>query len=115
MGCPVCLPAGFLGGYLGSYLFGIQPPPTRKGKMISAILTAGMIGISIYALKTVFNISLCGGSNAGLLERSIRIGIQGFLFGVIYSIGINYLLGRFVYYQKDCSVTGKGPCCCNKK
>lgn len=97
MVCPVCPTAGWFGGFLGSYL-GVNPPPHTKGRMISAFITANLICITVIALKKIFTISLCVGGDF-TLANFIRVMIKTLLMGIIYSIAVNYLLNKYVFYQ----------------
>jgi hypothetical protein len=95
MGCPVCPAAGWVGGWIGGYL-GIQPPQHRVDRIFSAVLTANLINISLIALKSLFDVSLCLGGGF-TLKNIVRVGIKAFSLGIIYSIGVNYLLNRFLF------------------
>lgn len=96
MACPVCPAAGWLGGWVGGY-FGIEPPSHPGGRILSAVITANLIAITAIALKALFNISLCTGSGTFTLENILLVGAKGLIMGVIYSIGVNYLLNRYVF------------------
>lgn len=116
--CPICPTAGWIGGCLGGYI-GVNPPPHWKGRIISAVLTASLIGITAIALKYFFNISLCSGGRTNL-EKAVIAGIKGLLMGIVYSIGVNYLLGRFVFTappeeEKVKAPDPDMPCCCKNK
>jgi hypothetical protein len=95
MACPVCPAAGWLGGWFGGY-FGIEPPTHPGGRELSAAITANLIAITAIALKALFNISLCAGGGF-TLKNILLVGAKGIILGVIYSIGVNYLLNRYVF------------------
>ncbi len=120
MACPVCPAAGWLGGWVGGY-FGISPPQHSGGRLFSAAITANLMSITVIALKTFFNISLCVGGEFNL-ENIARVGIKTLILGIIYSIGVNYLLGRYVFRsnsenrQADAQQNKEvSTCCCKNK
>jgi hypothetical protein len=123
MGCLVCPVVGWFGGWIGGY-FGIQPPKSTNGQILSAVITASLISITIIALKVLFNVSLCVGGSVNL-GNVARIGIPTVIMGIIYSIGVNYLLNRYVYFSEsapesddyllDDPTTEPCHCQCNKK
>lgn len=106
--CPVCPAAGWVGGWLGGYI-GVNPPPTTKGRLISASITATLITITIVALKLLFNISLCEGGWF-TLENIVKVGVKTLAMGIVYSVVVNSLLNHFVYTEKK-----ELPPCCQKK
>lgn len=95
MVCPVCPAAGWFGGLVGGY-FGIQPPRDQRGRMISAAITATLISTTLIAVKVLFNVSLCRGGEFTLANIAC-VGAKTLIMGVIYSIGVNYLLNRYVF------------------
>lgn len=99
MVCPVCPAAGWLGGCVGGY-FGISPPKFSGGRIFSAVITANLISVTIIALKALFNISLCVGGEWNLANIA-RVGIKTLVMGIIYSIGVNYILNRYLFSQPD--------------
>lgn len=111
MTCPVCPAAGFLGGWVGGY-FGVKPPEHSGGRLLSAAITANLIAVSIIGLKAVSGISLCVGGTFNI-ENIIRVGLKALFMGVIYSIGINYILNRYVYSSPDEKERPSG-CGCGK-
>ena len=115
--CPVCPPAGFVGGLLGSY-FGIHPPKETKGKVISGLVTAAFTLISVIALKIIFNVSLCVGGTF-TLRNFIRVTVIVFPFGVLYAIIVNYALINLFGYapaeQKQREDKQSTHNCCMKK
>lgn len=122
MACPVCPAAGWVGGLLGGY-FGINPPPAdRGGRIFSAAITASLMSTTIIALKIFFNISLCIGGEFHL-KNFARVVTQTLLLGIIYSIGVNWLLNRYVFLplttdtHKTASIPETEPpsCCSHKK
>lgn len=96
MVCPVCLAEGWFGGWVGGYFFGIEPPTHPGGRVLSATITASLIAITVVALKALFNISLCAGGKV-TLENMACVGGKTLVMGLIYSIGVNYLLNRYVF------------------
>ena len=124
MTCPVCPAAGWAGGWLGSYI-GINPPQHRLGKFVSALITATLTLVTIVALKIIFNTTLCVGGTF-TLENCVRVGLPALALGIVYSIGVNYLLNRFVFPPTNLSTPpaqeiesssedSLPPCCCQKK
>ena len=95
MGCPVCHVAGWFGGWVGGYL-GIDPPKRPGGQLFSALITANLISITVIALKSLFNVSLCK-AGASTLENIGRLSLITLATGIVYSIGVNYLLNRYVF------------------
>ena len=125
MACPVCPAAGWLGGWLGGY-FGIHPPQHSGGRMFSAVITANLISITVIALKVFFDISLCAGGEF-TLGNMLRVGIKTLILGIIYSIGVNYILDRYIFPSHSENeqnfdspaehhpVDKTPPCCCQLK
>lgn len=123
MACPMCPAIGSLGGLLGGY-FGIEPPKYTGGRIFSAVITAPLIGITVIALKTIFNISLCVGGTF-TLANIFRVGSITLVMGIIYSIGVNHILNRYVFpnakensskIEMDQEILADSPpCCCKKK
>jgi hypothetical protein len=106
--CVFCTVAAWGGGAIGSY-FGISPPEQKEGKILSALITANLTAITVIALKVLFNVSPCRGGQLTLANLA-RVGGQMLIIGVIYAIGVNYLLNRYVF-PKQPSV----PACCQGK
>ena len=130
MACPLCPTAGWFGGWLGGFL-GINSPDIPEGKILSAVITANLIGITVIALKAIFNISLCIDGRFTLKNIAL-VGVKTLCMGIIYSIGVNYLLNRYLFSQRDdlkqegdfirgeslleeCGRTPPPPCCCKSK
>lgn len=95
MVCPVCPTTGFFGGLIGGYL-GIHSPATFKGRCISSLATAGLVSATVVALKIIFNISLCYGPGFTLVNVSAVLA-KTLAMGIVYSLGVNFLLNRFVF------------------
>lgn len=106
MVCPACA-VGLAGGWLGGYV-GIRPPSQTEGRIFSTAVTTSLVSITIIALKTLFNTSLCIGGKS-YLENIIRVASVTFLLGIIYSIGVNYLLNR--YFFSPPPRQEESPCC----
>lgn len=125
MACPICPAAGWLGGLCGGYL-GIEPPKHPGGRLFSATITASLIGVTVIALKSIFNVSLCVGGTF-TAANIVRVGSKTLVMGIIYSIGVNYILNRYVFFDpKDHPKGGMDveiiyesddspPYCCKKK
>lgn len=128
MVCPVCPAAGYFGGLFGGY-FGIEPPKHPGGRIFSATITASLIGITVIALKAIFNISLCVGGTFTWANIA-RVGSKTLVMGMIYSIGVNYILNRYVFPKPQDhpkvetnnktlvdsdDFIDSPPCCCKKK
>lgn len=103
--CVVCPFAGVAAFTVCSFL-GINPPPTFKGRMVSLALSASAVLITAVALKSLVGISLCTGTGLFTAENIAHVAVKSMLLTILYSIGINALLNRFVYSEN---------CCCNKE
>jgi hypothetical protein len=95
MGCPACAAGGIVGGWVGGY-FGINPPETRTGRVLSGLLTSTLTLVTLLAAKVFFNKTLCGGASQPTINRFCRLVVAGLLLGVIYSLGVNFLLKRVI-------------------
>lgn len=114
MVCPLCPSAGFLGGVIGGY-FGIKSPHSFGGRCLSILTTASLVSLTVIALKKMFNISPCYGM--GFTPASIAVVVvQTLVLGIVYSIGVNYLLNRFVFnqpQQQQLQPENHHECCCH--
>jgi hypothetical protein len=91
--CPACPPISFLGGLVGGYI-GINAPSTFKGRCISVLATAMLVTANVVALKVLFGVPFCYGN--GFTFNNIGVILSKTLvLGVIYSIGVNYLLKKY--------------------
>jgi hypothetical protein len=98
--CILCPITSLLGGAIGGYFFGVYPPENSGGKFLSLAVAANLASITSIALSSIFKISLCGGG--GFTPANIALVlIKGIIMGTIYSIGVNYLLGRYVFPPSD--------------
>jgi hypothetical protein len=88
----------------------IKVPEHRSAWWVSKITTSSLMILTIVALKTLFNFSICQGGGLNL-KTFILLSTVSIPLGRIYSIGVNYLLGRFIY-KPICPVSGNSPCCC---
>lgn len=125
MACPVCPAAGWAGGWIGGY-FGINTPQHPGGELFSALITANLISITVIALKSLLGISLCKGGTF-TFENIGRVGIITMPLGILYSIGVNFILNNYVFPAEDptCETSPEEeilnaeeevpPCCCKKK
>lgn len=95
MACPLCPAAGWLGGWFGGY-FGICPPKNSGGRILSSVITANLISITVLVSKSLFHLSLCTGEGFTLGNISLIV-TKTLLLGLVYSIGVNYLLNRYVF------------------
>ena len=59
-------------------------------------ITTNLTSITAILVKSMFNISLCGGGTINL-QGMIRVAGVTAIMGLIYSIGIKYLLKRYVF------------------
>jgi len=109
MACPICPTAGFFGGIIGGYI-GVNPPVTFGGKCLSAWTTANLVALTVIGLKVFGNIAICEGLGCSLKGLSL-IFAKTMVLGIIYSIGVNYLLNRFVYGQPAPKEEVLPPCC----
>lgn len=120
MACPLCIMGTLCGGGIGGY-FGINPPESAKGRITSAWTTINLVSITFIALKAMFDISLCK-PGASTLENIVRVVTITFVIGVIYSLGVNYVLGRWIFppAPKEEPLPPppeqvEKPCCCQNK
>ncbi|KIC70953.1 hypothetical protein [Candidatus Protochlamydia amoebophila] len=104
--CPVCPPVSFLGGLLGGYC-GVNPPTTFKGHCISLVSTATLVTTTVVALKVLFRIPFCYGTGFTFSNVSFILA-KTLVLGVIYSMGVNFLLNRFASHD-DFSQEYKNP------
>jgi hypothetical protein len=118
MACPICPAAGWVGGWIGGY-FGVKPPEHPGGRILSALVTANLMSITVIALKALFDVSLCVGGVT--LGNFIRVGVKAAIMGIVYSIGVNYLLNRYIFSQSNPLVNDSIleekdalPCCCKR-
>jgi hypothetical protein len=88
--------------------FGISPPESVKGKVISLAISGSLTMITASALKIFYHFSFCDGGYY-TLKTFIRVAVVLFVIGNIYSLGVNYLLNKYVYVpspeKKDCCHT----------
>ena len=106
MMCPACPAAGFLGGAVGSFI-GVKSPSSLKGKVLSTAITASLVSLTIIGLKVFAKISVCEG--LGLSFRGMKQALfKTLIMGAVYSLGVNYLLNRFLYTKPE------APSCCRK-
>lgn len=107
MVCPACPTIGFVGGILGGYI-GINPPKTVQGKCISILTTSSLVSLTVIALKVFAKITIC--NFAGLTPYGVGLILAKTIpMAIVYSIGVNYLLNRFVYNPPKAK-----PCCCQE-
>lgn len=92
--CVVCPLVAWLGGGIVSYF--VQPFTHLEGKILSGVITANLISLTTIALKAIFDISLCGGGGF-TLANIVRVVGKTAPMWIIYSIGVNYLLSRYVF------------------
>jgi hypothetical protein len=117
MVCPVCPAVGMFGGYLGGY-FGITIPERPELRVMSALITAGMIGITVVAIRSMFGIAICDGNGNFSLRNITQVGVISLLMGIIYSLAVNYLLNLlFSEPAKNeaplpSQIEAPRPCCC---
>lgn len=107
MGCPACAAGGIVGGWVGGY-FGIYPPKTKTGRLLSGLLSSTLTLVTLLSLKVFFNTTLCGGAARTSLHRFSRLVVIGLVLGIIYSIVVNILLKKVV--QAESSRGGRGGC-----
>ncbi|MCE2982956.1 MAG: hypothetical protein LW832_05260 [Parachlamydia sp.] len=106
MVCPLCPTAGFFGGVLGAFI-GIRPPIALKGRCFSILATGGLVALTVLCSKVFFNYSLCQGADF-TLKVICQILAKTLILGVIYSIGVNYLISRYAASQPTIE---QCPCC----
>ena len=120
--CVLCPVVGAGAGCLAELVFGVNSPKSRSEKTLSSILTASAGAITLIALKTMWNISFCGDGRPTLANIS-RVGGVALLLGVIYSIGVNYVLNRYGFFKPfkhEGELRGNGAgggaksCCCQR-
>jgi len=123
MVCPVCPAAGLVGGYVGGY-FGIDSPKSTELNIASAAITAGLIVITIVALRCIFGISLCDGRGDFSLRNIVQVGLITIVIGIIYSIVVNYLINLWFsepsfdlappQIEAQPLIPAPRPCCCRE-
>jgi hypothetical protein len=114
MVCPICPTAGFFGGLLGSYI-GIKTPSSFEGRCLSMVATGSLVTITLVAVKIFFNLSLCAGKEMNLANAVILLA-KTLAIGVIYAIGVNYLINRFFEGPPPSPEVPqvRRPCCRNR-
>ncbi len=100
--CPVV--SAFTSFILGSY-----GPKDLKGKILAGALTVTLVALTIFQFK----LSLCLDGQFNL-QNAIRVVPRAALLAFPYSIGVNYLLGRFVFSPTEESAPQEKPCCCKR-
>ncbi len=111
MVCPICPAAGWCGAWIGGYM-GINTSEKPGAKIVSALITANLMAVTILFLKSYYNVSICGGGS--IPERILRAGLISLVLGIIYSIGVNVLLNRFVFNDTAPNGNHAGGSCCNQ-
>lgn len=116
MVCPVCPAAGLFGGYFGGY-FGVNPPEQLELRLISGMITAGLIVITIVALKCLFGISICDGNGDFSFRNIVQVSVISLVVGVIYSIVVNLLINLWYGDSTKNEVQDESskPCHCKIK
>jgi len=108
MVCPVCPTVGLFGGYVGGY-FGVAVPKRPELRIMSALITAGMILVTVVALKCLFGIAICDGNGDFSLRNIVQVGVITLPLGIVYSIGVNYLLNQLF------PESSSSHCCCERE
>ncbi len=113
--CPMCVVVGWVGGLAGGY-FGINPPESLVGRRVSAGLIGTLTTLTFIFLKVKYNMPLCIDGKFNI-NNIVWIISRTAPLGVIYSIGINYILKRTLFFteKKEESEEIKKPCCCAGK
>jgi len=112
--CLGCVWFPILGSCIGGSL-ALNPKAPAPVKMMS------MVSTSILTLKTVslakarLGISFCG-TEGFQIGRAAVIILGSLLIGAIYSIGINFILNRWLSLpeENDKNNNATKPCCCSK-
>ncbi|MFI0434926.1 MAG: hypothetical protein ACH350_04255 [Parachlamydiaceae bacterium] len=116
MACPVCPTAGFVGGWIGGYI-GVKESENIGVKRLNTACSAILTSITIIGLKALFNLSLCIDGKFNW-NNFIQVGLQALVIGVIYSIGVNYILNHSLFFDLKKNEgeinTRSSPCCCSK-
>ncbi|MBA3722891.1 MAG: hypothetical protein H0W88_10895 [Parachlamydiaceae bacterium] len=99
MVCPVCPASSLMGGVIGSYFFGINPPESKCLKVVSVILTGTATTLTTLAIIVFGKVSLCQKNYT--LPRISMIIAGAVVVGTIYSIAINFLLNKYVERTKQ--------------
>jgi hypothetical protein len=111
MVCPLCPSAGFLGGIIGGYL-GVNPPKSVGGRYLSILTTANLVSLTVFALKTLANISMCGSGGFTLFNVGLVVA-KTLMMGIVYSIAVNHLLNRYVFLEQiKAPIQNEQPSCC---
>ena len=112
MVCPICPTAGFFGGLLGSFI-GVKTPSSFKGRCLSMAATGSLVTITLVAVKIFFNFSLCAGKEMNLVNAGILL-VKTLAIGVIYAIGVNYLVNRFFEQPPQAPEIPQVRSCCHR-
>jgi len=93
--CFACICTSIAGGYVGG-LIGIKTPDYKGAALLSTSLTSSLVTITTLALKSFFNFTFCQGNLLIMKNVALLVGAN-LIIAIVYNIGINSLLGRFVY------------------
>lgn len=93
--CWGCFASPLIGSVLGNsfHSFALYKERSLRFKFASIGISSGLTFLTALAIKTFFNISFCG--NEGfVLSRAIVIAAASAIVGLVYSLGVNYILNR---------------------
>ncbi len=76
----------------------------------AVVATTILTGITVLALRVLLGISLCDGNGNFSLRNIAQVGAISIVFGVVYSIGIKFLLNRLIPLPQEQQAK---PCCCS--
>lgn len=112
--CFSCIVTGFISSAAGGLSSlginlpkEISPPATIKGRVVSTFAPPVLVGITLVALKYLLNISLCSGGGFSL-RNFVQVGVKTLPLGLAYSLGVNYLLNRYIFPPHS-----KSSSCCH--
>lgn len=123
--CPACPMIGMGFGLIAGY-FGVKMPEQRSHRILGAVITSAMIGVTVVALRCLFGITLCDGNGNFSLRNIAQVGSISIVMGIVYSIGVNILINLAVsaLNKRNSSQetpplaedpNAQRPCCCEKK
>ena len=106
--CPLMFAGPLVGSYLGKYCkdFAIDKNQPFGVKALSMGLTVSLNILTVLAAKYIFKVSMCGPRGFSLIRVVVIISCS-LVVGLIYNLGVNYILNRcFPLPQR------RGPSCC---
>jgi len=100
MACPACPAIAMAGGAVSAY-FGFEREDLRT---TTIVITTCLTVVTAIALKVLLGVSICDGNGNFSLRNIAQVGAISLVLGIIYTVGVNFILNRLVPPPK--------PCCC---